>query len=289
MALLSPPRFRSAPELDRNALEAWAAFESGETLKNEHTLRAYIRAVSRFIRWCRAEKLNMREIHSVAARRYLESLTGPTKSQALAALRHFFDVLVQFKAVPFNLFAAIAREKQVRSPTKTKAIDADHLSRLIRQVSTSNPVGLRDRAIIGVLAETGASAESIAELRIGDLQKRDDGVHLQLSDIHGVAHMTPISAKLGRWIIEYLDQSGIGEHEVKLPLFRSTLGRTLRLTCDPLQAHSLRQMLKRRLLKADLPPSYSPLSFRMRARGGLLSLPPSSEERGESRQIDQTV
>ena len=82
-----------------------AAFAAEEffkaTLNNEHTRRAYGRIAGRFLAWCDDRGLELRQVTPGLAGEYLSRLPGsaPTKNQALAALRHFFDALVQRHAV----------------------------------------------------------------------------------------------------------------------------------------------------------------------------------------------
>src|SRR5271169_6998786 len=66
------------------------------TLNNAHTRRAYGRAVTRFLAWCEHHGLELRQVTPGLAGEYVGQLEGaaPTKNQALAALRHFFDGLV---------------------------------------------------------------------------------------------------------------------------------------------------------------------------------------------------
>ena len=68
---------------------------------------------------------------------------------------------------------------------------------------------------------------------------------------------------LDAWLREYLDAAGICGHDDKMPLFRAANGKRKQLTAAGLRAHSMRQMLKRRLSDAGLPHLFSPHSFRV--------------------------
>ena len=87
------------------------SFEYGD--RNEHTRRAYGRIVGRFLIWCDQRGLVLHNITPGLAGEYVSQLEGsaPTKNQALAALRHFFDALVQRHAVPLNSFASVRGQK----------------------------------------------------------------------------------------------------------------------------------------------------------------------------------
>lgn len=72
--------------------------------------------MGRFLTWCDARKLELRNITPGLAGEYLGQLDGsaPTKNQALAALRTFFDAIVQRHAVALNPFASVQRHQAHR-------------------------------------------------------------------------------------------------------------------------------------------------------------------------------
>jgi site-specific recombinase XerD len=82
-----------------------AAFAAEEffkaALSNEHTRRAYGRITGRFLSCCDERGLELRQITPGLAGEYISQLAGSasTRNRALAALRHFFDALVQRHAV----------------------------------------------------------------------------------------------------------------------------------------------------------------------------------------------
>jgi len=92
-AVLTVPRVAIAV-LQRTPNATFAADEFFRaSISNEHTRRAYGRIVGRFLVWCGHRKLGLREITPGIAGEYVGQIEGsaPTKNQALAALRHFFD------------------------------------------------------------------------------------------------------------------------------------------------------------------------------------------------------
>jgi integrase/recombinase XerD len=127
------------------------------TLSNEHTRRAYGRIAGRFLSWCNDHGLDLRQITPGLAGEYLSQLPGsaPTKNQALAALRHFFDALVQRHAVALNPFASVRGTKYSVTEGKTAELAIEQARKLFKSIDTSHVVGLRDRAVLGVLAYTG--------------------------------------------------------------------------------------------------------------------------------------
>jgi hypothetical protein len=65
---------------------------------------------------------------------------------------------------------------------------------------------------------------------------------------------------LEAWRREYMAAAGIEEDSRTSPLFRAAEGKRKALTGNRYNAHSMRQMLKRRLKGAGLPGLFSPLA-----------------------------
>jgi site-specific recombinase XerD len=253
-----------------------AAFAADEffraRLNNEHTRRAYGRIVGRFLTWCDDREIELRQITPGLAGDYIGRLHGsaPTRNQALAALRHFFDALVQRHAVALNPFASVRGLKYSVTEGKTAELAIEQARRLFRSIDTGHVVGLRDRALLGVLAYTGARIGAVAKLRLADY--RDLGEHrvLRFREKGGKEREIPVRHDLALWLDEYVAAAGIAE-EARGPLFRAAAGKRKLLTPSAYRAHSMRQMMKRRLEDAGLPELFSPHSFRVTVVTDLLN------------------
>jgi integrase/recombinase XerD len=76
---------------------------------------------------------------------------------------------------------------------------------------------------------------------------------------------------LEAWLNEYLVAAGMEEASRVSPIFRAPDGKRKVLTSARYVAHSMRQMLKRRLKDAGLPELFSPHSFRVTVVADLLN------------------
>jgi integrase/recombinase XerD len=235
------------------------------TLNNPHTRRAYGRAVARFLAWCEQQGVELRQVTPGLAGEYVGQLEGaaPTKNQALAALRHFFDGLVTRHAVALNPFASVRGMKHRVAEGATPEISVEQARKLLRSVDLGHVVGLRDRAVLGVLAYTGARVGAVARLRLGDLRNFGEQRALRFREKGGKVREIPVRHDLDGWLRAYLDAAGISGQDGKLALFRAADGKRRQLTLAGYRAHSMRQMLKRRLEDAGLPQLFSPHSFRV--------------------------
>jgi site-specific recombinase XerD len=253
-----------------------AGFAADEFFKaaisNPHTRRAYGRAVGNFLAWCEERKLGLHQITPGLAGEYMTGLVGaaPTRNQALAALRHFFDALVTRHAVALNSFASVRGQKHSVTEGKTAEISVDQARKLFKGIDTSNVMGLRDRAILGTLAYTGARVGAVAKLRLSDYRNNGDMRTLRFREKGGKDREIPVRHDLDEWLREYIAAAGIGEDSRAAPLFRAA-DKTKQLNRDDYDAHSIRQMMKRRLKSAGLPDLFSPHSFRVTVVTDLLN------------------
>ena len=156
-----------------NAIFAAQEFFFG-TIRNEHTQRAYLHAVKRFLKW--AEKHGGGELTQIApwhVGQYFAQLAKTTsiatRNQHLSALRHFFDAMVTRHAIVFNPALSVRGERYTAIEGKTPEISIDQPRMLLASLDTAHVVGLRDRAILAVLVYTTSRAGAVAKLRCGDL------------------------------------------------------------------------------------------------------------------------
>ncbi len=93
-------------------------------------------------------------------------LSVPTKKLHLAALRRFFDRLVNRHACVINPAATVKAERHAVVEGKTPQIGVDQVRTLFKSIDVSNLVGLRDRAILAVLVYTAARVGAVAKLTL---------------------------------------------------------------------------------------------------------------------------
>ena len=261
-------RAPSAPAVLRragkNALLAADEFFAAR-ISNPHTRRAYARIVGRFLAWCEEQGIELRQVTPGLAGRFIEELPGsdPTRNLALAAPRHFFDALVIRHAVVLNPFSSVRGRKHAVVDGKTPQLAIQQARDLLASIDLSHVVGLRDRALLGTLAYTGARVGALARLRRGDLENQGAQRVLRFREKGGQQREIPVRHDLDRWLEEYLMAARIAADHKETPLFRAALGKQKKLSRNPLSANSMRRMLKRRLKDARLPDIFSPHSFRV--------------------------
>ncbi|XZE55337.1 tyrosine-type recombinase/integrase [Planctomycetaceae bacterium SH139] len=138
--------------------------------RTENTRRAYKRAISQFMKWALEHDLALAEIRAGDVGRYLKQLAGKTssKKQHRAALKRFFDILVERHVCLINPAAVARTEKLVVKQGLTPEIEKDEIQTLLGSLQGETLSQLRDRAIIGILIYTACRAGAISKLRRGD-------------------------------------------------------------------------------------------------------------------------
>src|SRR4051794_12144942 len=200
------------------------------TLNNPHTRRAYGRIVDRFLDWCQKQSLELPRITPGWAGDYIGQLEGsaPTKNEAIAALRHFFDALVQRHVVPLNSFSSVRGLKHSVGEGKTPEISIEQAKKLFRALNVDDVVGLRDRAVLGVLAYTGARVGAVAQLRLLDYRNLGEQRTLRLKEKGGKDREIPVRHDLETWLREYMAAAGMEDDPRTAPLFRAAEGNAKR-------------------------------------------------------------
>ena len=142
-------------------------------IRNPHTRRAYVRAVGDFCAWLDDRAPSIAHATSVHVAAYVEELgrrhAAPTVKQRLAAIRMMFDWLATGGILPFNPASAVRGPKHVVKRGKTPVLAPDEARQLLDSIDLSTPVGLRDRALIGLMVYTFARRGAATAMSVGDV------------------------------------------------------------------------------------------------------------------------
>ncbi|MCX6638443.1 MAG: tyrosine-type recombinase/integrase [Acidobacteria bacterium] len=237
-------------------------------MRNEHTRAAYLIAVKRFLAWAEARGLELVRIAPKDVGQYLDGLRKEntslaTRKQHLAALRHFFDGLVNRHAILLNPALSVRGERYEVVEGKTPEITVQHARKLLLSLKTSNVVGLRDRAIVAILIYTASRGGAVATLKRGSFYHAGDQWMLHFEEKGGKSREIPVRHDLEQMIFEYLDAAGLRNAPKDSPLFRTAYLKTGRLTKNDMYVVDICRMVKRQLKDAGLPSRLSPHSFRV--------------------------
>jgi site-specific recombinase XerD len=225
-------------------------------IRNPHTRRAYVRAIGEFCAWLEVHGVSsiaaVRSIHVAA---YVEELgrhhAAPSVKQRLAAVRMMFDWLARGGILPFNPANAVRGPKHVVKRGKTPVLAPDEARQLLDSIDVSTPVGLRDRALIGLMVYTFARIGAATAMRVEDVYVQNRRLWVNLREKGGKAVALPCHHNLETYLHAYLDGTGITS-DPQGPLFR-TIGRgTGQLTRTSLPQANAYAMIQRRARGAGI-------------------------------------
>lgn len=258
---LPPIVAASGPQARRHFLEFFAA-----TIRNPHTRRAYARGVVDFLDWC-AERgvTTLPQIQPLHVAAWIEELgrhvSVPTVKQRLAGIRHLFDWLVRAQVVAQNPAISVRGPAYSVRRGKTPVLDPAEARQLIDAIDVSTPIGLRDRALIGLMVYSFARVGAALAMRVDDVFVQNRRLWVRLHEKGGKRHEMPCHHNLDEYLHAYIDGCGLAD-ERKAPLFR-TIGRgTGRLSQTPLPQASAYQMVRRRAAAAGIMTAIGNHSFR---------------------------
>ncbi|MFN3401682.1 MAG: tyrosine-type recombinase/integrase, partial [Ferrovibrio sp.] len=166
---LPPIVAASGAQAQRHFLEFFAA-----TIRNPHTRRAYARGVVDFLDWCAARGVTtLPQIQPLHVAAWIEELgrhvSVPTVKQRLAGIRHLFDWLVRAQVVAQNPAISVRGPAYSVRRGKTPVLDPAEARQLIDAIDVSTPIGLRDRALIGLMVYSFARIGAALAMRVDDV------------------------------------------------------------------------------------------------------------------------
>ncbi len=232
------------------------------TLRNPHTRRAYAHAVGEFAHWCATHGLtDLRAVQPLHVAGYVESLTlaAPSVKQRLAALRHLFDWLVVGQVLASNPASAVRGPRHSVKKGKTPVLTAEEARALLDAIEVDSPVGLRDRALIGLMVYTFARVGAAIQMRADDVYVQGRRLWVRLHEKGGKEHEMPCHHNLEAWLEAHLQASG---RTGSAWLFPSARGRSGLLSDRPMGQADVFRMIGRRADAAGIRTRVGCHSFR---------------------------
>jgi site-specific recombinase XerD len=225
-------------------------------IRNPHTRRAYARAAVEFFdRLAEHGVRQLTSIESVHVATYIEELTlqrsAPTAKLRLAALRHLFDWMVIGQIMPTNPAAAVRGPRDIVRRGKTAVLDRAEARQLIDAIDTTSVIGLRDRALIGLMVYSFARIGAAIGMRVEDVYQQNRRLWVRLHEKGGKQHAMPCHHSLEAYLHEYIDGAGLA-HDPKALLFQTYNRSTGQLTGNPLPQANAWAMVNRRRLRAGI-------------------------------------
>jgi site-specific recombinase XerD len=250
----------SGPRASYRFLEFFTA-----KIRNAHTRRAYTRAATEFFDWLAAKGLTqLDDIESIHVATYIEELSrarsAPTAKLRLAALRHLFDWMVIGQIMPTNPAAAVRGPLHIVRRGKTPVLDPAEARQLIDAIDASTVIGLRDRALIGLMVYSFARIGAALGMRVEDVFYQNRRLWVRLHE-KGEQHAMPCHHNLETYLHEYIDGAGLAG-DPKALLFQTYSRTTGQLTGNPLPQANAYMMIQRRSKSGEIATKIGNHTFR---------------------------
>ena len=226
------------------------------TIRNKNTREAYARAARDFLCWCDlVGVVDLAAITPIIVATYIEQLTAdksaPTVKQHLAALRQLFDWFVLSQIIKSNPASNVRGPRHSSLQGKTPVLMANDARELIRSIPTGTIIGLRDRALIGLMTYSFTRISAALQMNVKDVFSKHHRLWLRLHEKGGKYHEMPCHHNLEVYLREYVDAAGLLASPDS-PLFRTIDRSTKSLSTRRLQRAEALAMVKRRARNAGV-------------------------------------
>ncbi len=137
-----------------------------------NTLDAYTRDLEALQKFCAQQNWPLESLTAEQLRRFLDSryqarLSSRSVARLLASIRNFYSFLLREGVIASDPSADIAVPRQwKRLP---RFLSADEIAVLLKAPDSSEPLGLRDRAMLELLYATGLRVSELVRVRAADL------------------------------------------------------------------------------------------------------------------------
>ena len=223
-------------------------------IRNRGTRVAYARAAADFFVWCDRQGVSLQQTTPVVVAAHIEGLmriySPPTVKLRLAALRMLFDYLVTGQVITSNPAASVRGPRHVVKKGSTPVLRADEARQLLDAIDVGSIIGLRDRALIGVMVYSFARVSATVGMNVEDFYSQGRRMWFRLHEKGGKRHDVPAHHNAEEYLDDYLSGAGIREQR-KGPVFR-TVSRRRELTFTRMHRVDVLRMIKRRARQSGL-------------------------------------
>ena len=254
------------------ACQAWLARSPSRDTRDNYArdlsqFRSFLRVSAEQSDWL----LRVRPTHVAAWRDQLrqQGLTNSSIRRKMTVLRSLFSYLQTYGYTGGNP----AHSKFVEAPSvprdgKTVGLTPEDCRRLIDAPDTSAPVGIRDRALLALLAYSACRVGEVTSLRVGDYKTTGGHRVLEVLGKGGKERRVPLHPEATERLEAWLDLASIRE-DAEGPLFRAALTARAQgrdgFRATPLTRRAIQYLVERYAQSLGLDPAVTVHSFRVTA------------------------
>lgn len=166
--------FENAPDI-QTAFAKFLAIDVANGDATPDTVKAYVREVAQFVRWCEQSGLqpeHARRVHIEAYREFLkaEGMKASTRQHKMSIVRRFYEGAVKHGLMDVNPAASVKGGKDLTAPLeKMKSLTGGALAVLLSRIPGDSLSGRRDRAVVGLMAIHGLRRVEVHRLNHEDI------------------------------------------------------------------------------------------------------------------------
>ncbi len=243
----------------------WIDIEQGLSSKTQEN---YARFLKKFLDWLKSENLENIKPHDLSPNTiwdfkvYLarkshgpknQKLKKNTQNYYLIALRNLMMFFAEknILALPAEKIK-LARDKDDR---KVQFLNLQQMQKLFAMPDTTNPQGLRDRAILELFFSTGMRISELTNLNREQIKikKNIEDIELSISGKGGKIRTVYISKRAIKWLKKYTQTRIDDKIKALFINYRAKKDSPRRLSM-----RSIQNIIKKYALQAGLPPNTTP-------------------------------
>ena len=207
---------RTSPDTLASLTDAWLEYMQQRNYA-DRTLEKYRWSLRAFITWAEERDLTKPESitrpHLESFQRWLyryrkkngQPLGVTTQRARLGAVQTFFAHLCKTNHIPANPAADLdLPRKQPRH--LPKGLTREELTTLLFHPDTTDPLGIRDRAILETLYATAARRSELTNLDLKDLDTAGATIHIREGK-GGKSRLVPVAKNALTWLQKYLQET----------------------------------------------------------------------------------
>ena len=164
--------------------------------------------------------------------------------------------------MPTNPAAAVRGPRHIVRRGKTPVLDPAEARQLIDAIDATTVIGLRDRALIGLMVYSFARIGAAIRMRVEDVYTQNRRLWVRLHEKGGKQHAMPCHHNLESYLHAYIAWRGPHERSEGAAVSRPTAARTGQLTGNPLPQANAYAMIQRRARAAKITTKIGNHTFR---------------------------
>ena len=133
----------------------------------------------------------------------LECYEKPTVNHTMRAVRYYLKYCHENGAMEKEMFSKLPNPHYSRQSRLPSSYSADEVTKLLESIDLGNPCGIRDYAIILLIARLGLRSSDVANLRFSNIDWEKEVIHLTQVKTGNPLEL-PLLEDVGEAIINYL-------------------------------------------------------------------------------------